>query len=270
MSGAYSKKIKLKPFDKYDYYQKSVQSPDVDVEFLRDVYQEIRGKKPISMREDFCGTHLLCCEWVKLHRSFEAYGVDLDPEPIEYGMMHSQSQLSNHQRSRVHIVQNNVLSKKLPRADIIVAQNFSYFIFKTRKLLLKYLKRVHSTLENQGIAVLDCFGGSQCMGAIEEETAHKDFSYFWDQEFFDPITNHGLFYIHFKRKGEKKRERVFTYDWRMWSIPEIREMMDEAGFSKTYVYWEGTDRNGDGDGKFVQVETGEECESWVAYVVGER
>ena len=73
-----------------------------------------------------------------------------------------------------------------------------------------------------------------------------------------------------KRKGEKKRERVFSYDWRMWTIPELKEIMEDAGFKKVHVYWEGSDEDGDGDGEFTRVTQGEECESWVAYVVGEK
>ena len=74
----------------------------------------------------------------------------------------------------------------------------------------------------------------------EEETEHDGFSYFWDQDSYDALTNFGQFYIHFKRKGEKKREKVFSYDWRLWSIPELKECLLEAGFEKTVVYWEGT------------------------------
>ncbi|MES2856865.1 MAG: class I SAM-dependent methyltransferase, partial [Bdellovibrionota bacterium] len=72
-------------FDKYWYYKKSVQSPDTDVEFLRSTYKEIRGKDPTTLREDFCGTFSICCEWVKLNPKFKAFGIDLDSEPIEYG-----------------------------------------------------------------------------------------------------------------------------------------------------------------------------------------
>ena len=50
----------------------------------------------------------------------------------------------------------------------------------------------------------------------------------------------------------------------MWSIPEVVEIMKEAGFAKTYIYWEGTDTDGEGDGVFTQVEKGEDCESWVS------
>ena len=47
-----------------------------------------------------------------------------------------------------------------------------------------------------------------------------------------------------------------------------REIMEEAGFKETRVYWEGTTEDGDGDGEFKAVTKGEDCEAWVSYVVG--
>jgi len=79
-----------------------------------------------------------------------------------------------------------------------------------------------------------------------------------------------MFYIHFKRKGEKRREQVFAYDWRMWSLPELRECLEEVGFKTSYVYWEGEDEEGDGNGEFTRVEQGEEVDAWVAYLVAEK
>ena len=43
---------------------------------------------------------------------------------------------------------------------------------------------------------MDIFGGSECYEANEEETEHDDFSYFWDQDSYDPVTNEAMFYIH--------------------------------------------------------------------------
>jgi cyclopropane fatty-acyl-phospholipid synthase-like methyltransferase len=207
---------------------------------------------------------------VKLGPKFQAHGVDLDPEPIEYGKESYLTQLSTSQKARVEIHWANVLEAGLPRADVVCALNFSFFIFKQRATMLTYFKNVYATLNPGGIFVTDCFGGSQCFGANEEDTEHRTHTYYWDQVNFDPVTNEAMFHIHFKLKGQKKTEKVFTYDWRMWSIPEIREMMAEAGFKKTYVYWEGTTRNGEGDGNFKQVTQGEECEAWIAYVVGSK
>ena len=30
--------------------------------------------------------------------------------------------------------------------------------------------------------------------------------------------------------------RAFQYNWRLWTIPELREMLVAAGFSQTYVW----------------------------------
>ncbi len=260
----------LKPFDKYDYYHRSVQAPDTDVEFLRDTYKEIRGSLPAVMREDFCGTFAVCCEWVKLGPKFQAHGVDLDPEPIEYGKSRNMEDLTLAQKARIELHWANVLESGLPRADVVCALNFSYYIFKQRSTMLTYFKNALATLNPNGLFVIDCFGGSRCFEANEEETEHRTHTYYWDQVSFDPVTNEAMFYIHFKPKGQKKIEKVFTYDWRMWTIPELRELMNEAGFQKTFVYWEGTTRNGEGDGNFKQTEKGEECEAWIAYVVGAK
>lgn len=257
-------------FDKYSYYRRAVQAPDNDVVFLRDTYKELRGKEPTTLREDFCGTFSICCEWAKLSPKYKAVGVDLDPEPILYGHSNYLPKLQPSQRERVKIVHENVLNPEIPKADIIAAMNFSHFIFKDRAVMKSYFANCFATLNTGGVLVTDIFGGSRCYEANEEETEHKDFSYFWDQENFDPVTNYAMFHIHFKPKGQKKIEKVFSYDWRMWSIPELREIMHEVGFRKTHVYWEGTTKSGEGDGVFTRAEKGEECEAWIAYVVGER
>lgn len=264
------KKSPARVFDKYDYYTRSVQSADGDVVFLRKTYKELRGKDPKSLREDFCGTFALSCEWVKLDSKFESFGVDLDPEPLEYGRSHNLPKLKSEQQKRVHLQEGNVLNPGLPSTDLVIAMNFSYFVFKEREIMKKYFANVFKSLKKDGIFILDCFGGSQCYDAIEEITDHKSFKYYWDQTGFDPVTNRALFHIHFKPKGQKKVERVFTYDWRMWSIPELREILAEVGFKKSHVYWEGTTKSGEGDGKFTRTEKGESCLSWIAYIAAEK
>lgn len=264
------KKSKNKTYDKYYYYNKSVQSADVDVKFFRDTYVELKKKKPQVFREDFCGTFKLSCEWVKLDDSFIAKGIDLDPEPIAYGKEFYLPKLKQGQIDRMDIQEGNVLDDGLPKADIIAACNFSYFIFKQRQTLKDYFANSLKSLNDDGIMVLDIFGGSECYEPNEEETEHDDYSYFWDQDSFDPVTNEALFYIHFKPKGEKKMKKAFTYDWRMYSIPEVKDILMEVGFKNVQIYWEGTDDDGEGDGEFKPVEKGEDCESWIAYIVAEK
>ena len=54
----------------------------------------------------------------------------------------------------------------------------------------------------------------------------------------------------------------------MWTIPEIREAMEDAGFSRSIVYWEGDDGEGGGNGIFSPTEKDENCKVWICYVVG--
>ena len=78
--------MSLPVFDKYHYYNLSVQSADADVEFFSKVFKELNpGQKAITLREDFCGAFDICCEWIKLGSKNKAYGVDLDSEPLNYG-----------------------------------------------------------------------------------------------------------------------------------------------------------------------------------------
>ncbi len=261
------KKKKL-PFDKYAFYSQAVQSAAEDVKFYQRVYKETRqNKKAKILREDFCAAAAICCEWVKASSDNQAIGLDLDQEPMNYGLENYVPQLSNKQQSRLRLIQKDVLAPNLPNADIAVAVNFSYFFFKKREMLKKYFQNVYKSLNEDGIFVIDIFGGTQCADEIEDKTKHKNFTYYWDQKKFDPVSNEAYFEIHFKFKGHKY-EGVFNYDWRMWTIPEMHELMLEVGFKDTCVYWEGTTKKGEGNGVFKKVIQGESCLSWIAYVVG--
>lgn len=261
-----SKKRPLKPFNKYYYYEKSVQNPSGEVEFLAEKFQDLRGFKAKTLREDFCGTAAISCEWTKQGKEFKAYGIDLDPEPIQYGLENHYAKLSDDEKKRMHYVQGNVLNSKTPKVDICFAFNFSYFIFKKRSELLKYFKAVRKSLDDKGVFFLDLFGGPDSQTVMTDVVEHDDFDYFWDCQKFNPINNHCRFAIHFKRHGEKKRENVFIYEWRMWGMQELRDLLEEAGFSKTYGYWEGEDGEGSGDGIFTRTEEAENCDAWVTYI----
>ena len=55
-----------------------------------------------------------------------------------------------------------------------------------------------------------------------------------------------------------------------WMLPEIRELLLEAGFAAADVYWEGTDaKTGEGDGKFRKVAGDVDNDLvYIAYIVG--
>jgi hypothetical protein len=256
--------------DVYALYLKAVQAPDVDVEFFSRVYQENFGRAPRVLREDFCGSAAVCCEWAKLGREREAWGVDLDPQPLAWGEAHNLSTLSAAERARVHLVEGDVRSARTAAADVIAAQNFSYYLFKTRAELRAYFEAAYAHLGERGVLVLDLFGGYESMEDDREDvTAHRGFDYVWEQARFDPITHFATFKIHFRFKDGSAVEDAFTYDWRLWTIPEVRELVREAGFDRADAYWEETDpRTREGNGVYRRREQGECDPAWNAYVIG--
>ena len=76
--------------------------------------------------------------------------------------------------------------------------------------------------------------------------------------------------FHFKFKDGSRLDKAFTYDWRFWTVPEITELLKEAGFSNSTVYWEETDEDGDETGEFVPATEGPADPSWIAYIVAQK
>lgn len=260
------RKTKRKPH-RHELYQAAVQAPDADIRFFDRVYRERNQKLPSSLREDFCGTAALAAEWIRTRATNTALGIDLDGPTLEWGIHHNVAPLGPAQ-SRLTLLQANVLDVTRPRCDVIAAMNFSYFIFKTRETLVAYFRVARKSLRAGGIFIVDIFGGWEAQALTEEEKPLDGFSYFWDQHKFDPISNETLFYIHFRLANGTWYRRAFTYDWRLWSIPEVRELMHEAGFGRTEVYWEGTEHaTGEGNGVFRAAKRQESCPGWVAYIV---
>ena len=68
----------------------------------------------------------------------------------------------------------------------------------------------------------------------------------------------------------KKMNQVFKYDWRLWTLPELSDILKEAGFKDVHVYWEGDDKEGYGNGEFTRVTEEENCEVWIAYIAARK
>ncbi|RMD83963.1 MAG: class I SAM-dependent methyltransferase [Candidatus Dadabacteria bacterium] len=255
--------------DKYALYLKSVQSPDYEVAFFRRVYVREFGRPPRTLREDFCGTAAVCCQWVRRHPERRAIGVDIDPEPLEWGRRHNVAALELPAQQRVTLVRADARRVFGPKADVVAAQNFSYYCFKTRAELRRYFRAAYRNLARRGLLVLDVLGGSEVMEEGHEEVKRmRTFQYVWEQHRFDPITHYCRFFIHFRFPDGSEKRRAFSYDWRLWTMPEIRELLAEAGFARSDVYWEGTSRKtGRGNDVYVLRKHAPADPAWVAYVV---
>lgn len=258
--------------DKYALYQKAVQSAEQDVEFLFDTYRSLRGFDPVHFREDFCGTCLLSSYWVRKAKECTTESYDIDPEPLQWGAINNLSKIGS-AKERVTQYQEDARNPSRQPPDVRCAQNFSYWIFKTRNEMLDYFKGVHTDLAKNGIFVVDLHGGPESIQELEEETEMDDesFTYVWDQDSINPITGEALLHIHFRFPDGTEMTNAFTYDWRLWGLPELIDLFNEAGFSRVDCYWEGTDEDGEsGDGEFTISTEGEACLSYVAYLVGQK
>jgi SAM-dependent methyltransferase len=265
-----SRKTMAEKADIHDLYEKSVQDVEMETEFLQKTFTELRGRKGYLFREDFCGTASACCQWVKQGKDFRAFGVDIDPEVLEWGRTNRLSRLSAAEQARVQVIESDVLTVETPPVDLIAALNFSYFIFDTRQRLRTYFRRCFEALKEDGVLFLDMYGGPEAQEETREKTKHKKFTYIWHQAEFHPVTHFARCHIHFKFPDGSKIKKAFTYEWRLWTAPELRELLLEAGFAKATVYWEGEDEEGEGNGIFTPDEKGVADLAWIAYVVGEK
>ena len=255
--------------DRYQLYLDSVQSPDHETWFFQRVYRREFRRKPRVLREDFCGTAAVCCQWVNRHPERRAIGVDIDPQPLAWGRSHNLEKLSPAARERVELRVDDARRVAGPKADIVAAQNFSYYFFKTREDLLRYFRAAYRNLDRRGLLVLDALGGSEVLEEGHVETKRlRRFHYVWEQERFDPITHDCRFLIHFRFPDGSEMRRAFVYDWRLWTLPEIRELLEQAGFDRVDVYWEDTDQEtGGGNDSYRIRQHAESDPAWVAYVV---
>jgi SAM-dependent methyltransferase len=257
--------------DKHELYEESVQNPEAEVEFIDQVWKERRNRQARHIREDFCGTAIASVEWVKARQTNTAIAVDIDPEVLEWARGRLDDRLDAEQRTRLTLRQDDVRKVNTDAIDSVLAMNFSYYLFKKREDLLDYFTRVHHALTDDGIFLLDAYGGSDAMLEVKEKRRVSGFTYIWDQALYNPITGEALNHIHYKFSDGSEMKKAFTYDWRLWTLPEIQEILREAGFREVTVYWEGTDEEtGEGNDEFTPSDRGEACQGWIAYIVAEK
>ncbi len=258
--------------DPHDLYQRSVQDVETEINFVDEVYEELRDRPARSLREDFSGTAGTSCEWVGRREDNVAWAVDLDETTLEWGRQHNLSKLSPDALARVHLIHGDVLTATTPGMDILLAMNFSYWIFKTRDELRSYFEAARSNLDDDGILFLDCFGGYEAYQEMKESRKCDGFKYIWDQAEYNPITGGMTCKIHFRFPDASRINDAFTYHWRLWSLPELRELLVEAGFSQVDVYWEGDDEDDpdEGSGEYEATLQGEADAGWIVYIVAQK
>lgn len=266
-----AKRLTAKQADRHELYQLSVQSPEEDIKFLRRVYKSLRKKPAKHFREDFSGTHLLATEWILSGKGCTAEGFDNDPDPVAWGLHMNARRLGDEAR-RLRLSIADVREPSHTAPDVRCAQNFSYWCFQERAELVDYFRRACSDLAKDGVFVIDLHGGSETQEEMEEEREIAEgFTYVWDQHSYWPIPGRAVNHIHFRFEDGTEVFRAFTYDWRLWGLPELRDCLLEAGFQSVTAYWEGTDADGEsGNGVFKPAKRGEADLSWIAYLAAAK
>jgi len=271
------KKKKQMP-DVHHLYEASVQGAEVDLDFAGRVFKKKRDRAPVDLREDFCGTAALACEWVRRNKKNRAWGVDIDHPTLDWGLKHNVEHIGT-AAERLKLICADVRTARTPKVDLVMALNFSYCIFKTRTLLFTYFRKVKNTLNDDGLFVMDLYGGTESIEAkleprdVEAFTALDgtkvpSFEYTWDQDDYNVINHHCTNYIHFKVPRIGKIEKAFIYEWRLWTLPEVQELLLEAGFTGAEIYLHGWDKDGDSDEIYRRRTHYENALGWVAYIVG--
>jgi SAM-dependent methyltransferase len=260
-----------KKADKHLLYQWSVQDVDEELEFAAEQHRKRSGRTAKVLREDFCGTALAACHWVQRHPNRRAIGLDLDRETLDWALEHNVKPLGK-AAERVDLRQKDVRSVTIPKADIVLAMNFSYYVFFPLAELIRYFREVRRSLTPGGIFILDSYGGWESQQILREQrkvdSPEGSFGYVWDQAEYDPINNRTLCHIHFKFKNGKTWEKAFTYDWRLYTPAETRDALTAAGFENVDIFWDHDENDETSD--YRPTRNAENTPGWIAYIIADN
>ncbi|MDX2119266.1 MAG: class I SAM-dependent methyltransferase [Planctomycetota bacterium] len=253
--------------DRYDLYERAVTDGPRLARFLNAVH----GGSPRVLAEHFSGSGALARAWPALGPRHRAIAIDFDAEPL--AKLRGTARVTRERRD---------VMRSTTRADVIAAINFPIGYFHRRDELVAYLQRIRRLLLPGGVFVCDLYGGSDAFkpGRTRKTLRTDDgtrIDYIWEQRSADPLTCRVVdalhFHIHAKRRGGRttalrKLVDAFVYDWRLWSLPELRDVAHEAGLGDMQVYNRLADAS-DSEGRvYVRpIEHGDELDDpWVVYI----
>lgn len=247
----------------------------------------VHGGDPRTLCEDFCGPASVARAWCAMGRAFHAVAVDIDPVPLKHARARAaESDRAGRDTSlkRLRLAEQDVLTVR-DRVDIIAGFNFAMCELHDRTKLIVYLRSAKKRLKPGGVLIADLYGGP---GSLTPGTATRrvptecgTLVYRWEQRRVDPVTARVINAIHFVLPGRGPAEArtfsdAFVYDWRLWTVAELRDAMLEAGFASTEIYTSYGDAV-DSDGNlyvrpfatdFEPGDPDELGENFVAYVAG--
>ncbi len=252
--------------DLHRLYEQAVQHPPTEIARIERAIRRAGGT-PRRLREDFSGTAFLAASWVASRSDRTAVAVDLEPSVHAWARAHRLPDLGA-RAARLSLVTTDVRHGPGGPFDAIVALNFSYQVFHTRAELGAYLAAARAALAPAGVMILDVFGGWESQQVIiERRRMRGGVTYVWEHESFDPITHRMRCAIHFELPGGRRIRGAFRYDWRLWTLPELTELLREAGFADVEVLWDVAPT---GSERYVPRRSADNQPGWIAYLVGRR
>lgn len=235
-----------------ELYEMSVQNPLIEVTNLLMMHHHVHNNQnqryiaPLILREDFCGTALLCKAWLERNVLHRALGIDWDSSVLDY----SKNTHFSNSCDNIRLYCNDVLKHdpEYGPVDIIASLNYSICYFHTRNSLLLYLSNIirNNYLNPGGIFVCDLFGGAEYhdleQPLIQTIRSISNFKYIFEQKNLDILTNRINCSMHFKFRDGSTIKNAFQYDFRMWTFFELKEIFTDAGFTRVYIWLMGRNR----------------------------
>jgi len=250
-------------------YDLCVQNAPASVRFIDAARRNHRLPAARTLREDFSGGGGLALAWVASAKPRSAIAVDHDPAVL--------TRLLN--SPRIKPITADVHRCHQP-ADVIAATNFSLGYFHTRAGLLRYLTLCRKRLNPKGSFIADMYGGpsafqtraQRCTFHLPDGTPVR---YEFEQRNTDPLTGRVLNALHFTvgtgRNALKLRD-AFVYDWRLWSLPELTDACQNAGFTQIEFHdFEGGALDDTGAFHTRALQHGDQLNTnWVVYLVANK
>ena len=109
--------LRRKQADRLRLYELSVQDPQFEVELAARKYRQRNGRPARVLREDFCGSAAVACQWVSDHEDNRAIGLDLDQPTLDWATQHNVARLGS-AAERVDLRCQDVRNATRPYADI--------------------------------------------------------------------------------------------------------------------------------------------------------
>ncbi len=261
------------------YYRWAVQHPQAEVAFLARTFEHYFHRPATLLRDDFCGGAGIAMAWAAMSQDHRALAVDKHPPTCRWAMREAMRVLAERAEDVVVVCADvgDARPPTVPRVEVTAAMNFGVLVYQTPATLVNYFRAARQSLKKNGLLVMDVYGGPGAMRPGVQSRAVTPppasgvlpFTYHWEQVSVDHLTHRVRNAIHFEQRDGTWLRRAFTYDWRLWTLPELVEAMHAAGFDKAEVWCDTLDpATGQSDGRYRPIRSLPAREDWVAYVVG--